>query len=141
MKCNIHVYLINELYSQEFADEHHDGNPTEDNKEFDWEDELSISSDVKNISELTDTTFTLAGENGNGEAFSYGVPNMRLAKIESTDALDVLVGASESILDTFSIEKVGDEMIISIYIKDKEPLANPIPGIYIASKEFPKELI
>jgi hypothetical protein len=53
----------------------------------------------------------------------------------------VFVGASESMIDTLSIEKLNDEILVSIYIKDNEPHANPIPGIYIASKEFPKELI
>jgi hypothetical protein len=141
MKCTIHVYLINELYSQEFADEFHNGNPTEDNKEFDWEDELSISSDVVSTEELTDSIYKLEGENGNGDYFAVEVPNMRLVQITSNDAPVVFVGASESMVDTLSIEKLSDEILVSIYLKDNEPYANPIPGIYIASKEFPKELI
>lgn len=141
MKCSIHVYLINELYSQEFANEFHNGNPSEDNKEFDWEDELSISSDVISTEELSNSVYKLEGENGSGDFFSVEVPNMRLVKIESSDAPVVFVGASESMVDTLSIEKLSDEILISIYLKDNEPHANPIPGIYIASKEFPKELI
>ena len=141
MKCTIHVYLINELYSQEFADEFHGGNPSEDNKEFDWEDELSISSDVATAEELQNSIYKLEGENGAGDYFVVEVPNMRLVKIKSTNAPDVFVGASESMIDTLSIEKLNDEILVSIYIKDNEPHANPIPGIYIASKEFPKELI
>lgn len=141
MKCTIHVYLINELYSQEFADEFHNGNPSEDNKEFDWEDELSISSDVVAAEELNNSIYKLEGENGNGDYFSVEVPNMRLVKITSNDAPVVFVGASESMVDTLSIEKLSNEILVSIYLKDNEPHANPIPGIYIASKEFPKELI
>ena len=141
MKCTIHVYLINELYSQEFADEFHNGNPSEDNKEYDWEDELSISSDVVSTEELSNSVYKLEGENGNGDYFSVEVPNMRLVIITSNDAPVVFVGASESMVDTLSIEKLSDEILVSIYLKDNEPHANPIPGIYIASKEFPKELI
>ncbi len=141
MKCTIHVYLINELYSQEFADEFHNGNPSEDNKEFDWEDELSISSDVVSTEESSNSVYKLEGENGNGDYFSVEVPNMRLVIITSNDAPVVFVGASESMVDTLSIEKLSDEILVSIYLKDNEPHANPIPGIYIASKEFPKELI
>lgn len=141
MKCSIHVYLINELYSQEFADEFHNGNPSEDNKEFDWEDELSISSDVTATEELQNAVFKLEGQNANDDYFSVDVPNMRLVKISSSDAPDVFVGVSESMLDAVSLEKLTDEFLVSIYIKDNEPHANPIPGIYIASKEFPKELI
>jgi hypothetical protein len=141
MKCTIHVYLINELYSQEFADEFHNGNPSEDNKEYDWEDELSISSNVVSTEELSNSVYKLEGENGNGDYFSVEVPNMRLVIITSNDAPVVFVGASESMVDTLSIEKLSDEILVSIYLKDNEPHANPIPGIYIASKEFPKELI
>lgn len=141
MKCTVHVYLINDLYSQAFADEFHNGSPSEDNKEYDWEDELSISSDVVSSEELINSYFNLEGENGNGEHFSIEVPNMRLVKISSNDAPIVFVGASESMIDTLSIEKLNDEILVSIYLKDNEPHANPIPGIYIASKEFPKELI
>ena len=141
MKCTIHVYLINELYSQEFADEFHRWNPSEDNKELDWEDEFSISSDVSTAEELQYSVYKLEGENGTGDYFAVEVPNMRLVKISSNDAPDVFVGASESMIDTLSIEKLNDEILVSIYIKDNEPHANPIPGIYIASKEFPKELI
>jgi hypothetical protein len=28
-----------------------------------------------------------------------------------------------------------------VYLKDFEPMSNPVPGIYIAAQEFPKELI
>lgn len=141
MKCTIHVYLINELYSQEFADEFHNGNASEDNKEFDWEDELSISSDVISTEESSDATYKLEGENGNGDYFYADIPNMRLVKIKSSDAPDVFVGASETMIDTLCIEKLNNEILVSIYLKDNEPYANPTPGIYIASKEFPKDLI
>ena len=134
MKCTIHVYLINELYSQEFADEFHNGNASEDNKEFDWEDELSISSDVISTEESSDATYKLEGENGNGDYFYADIPNMRLVKIKSSDAPDVFVGASETMIDTLCIEKLNNEILVSIYLKDNEPYANPTPGIYIASK-------
>jgi len=141
MKCTIHVYLTNELFSQEFADEFHEGHPSEDNKEFDWEDELSISSDVLLTEELVNFVFNLEGQNGDGNYFSVEVPEMRLVKICSSDAPDVYVGASESIIDSISLENLSDEILVSIFLKDNQPHANPIPGIYIASKEFPKELI
>ena len=80
MKCTIHVYLINELYSQEFADEFHNGNPSEDNKEYDWEDELSISSNVVSTEELSNSVYKLEGENGNGDYFSEREPKRLLKR-------------------------------------------------------------
>ena len=141
MKCTIHTYLLNDLYSQEFADSQNNGEQTPDNKKYDWEDEMSISSRVKEVEELIDSSYFLAGSLGDGSNFSIEVPNMRLIKITSSDAPDLYVGASESIISEVRINRNEIHWKIEIFIKELEPMANPIPGIYIASKEFPKELV
>ena len=61
MSCKIHIYLLNDLYSQELADAEHEGNQSIDNIKYEWEDELSISSDVTSVKELTDVIYPLAG--------------------------------------------------------------------------------
>ena len=141
MKCTIHTYLLNDLYSQELADSQYNGEQSPDNKKFDWEDEMSVSSKINNIEELKDSSYFLAGFLGDGTNFSIEVPKMRLLKITSTDSPDLYVGASESIISEVRINRNENHWKIEIYIKDLEPMANPIPGIYIASKEFPKELV
>ena len=141
MKFTIHTYLLNDLYSQEFADSQNNGEQSPDNKMFDWEDEMSVSSKVNNIEELKDSSYFLAGSLGDGSDFSIEVPKMRLLKITSTDSPDLYVGASESIISEVRINRNENHWKIEIFIKDLEPMANPIPGIYIASKEFPKELV
>ena len=141
MKCTIHTYLLNDLYSQELADSQNNGEQTPDNKKYDWEDEMSISSRVKEVEELKDSSYFLAGSLGDGSNFSIEVPKMRLLKITSSDAPDLYVGASESIISEVRINRNENHLKMEIFIKDLEPMANPIPGIYIASKEFPKELV
>jgi len=141
MKCTIKVYCLNQFYSQEIADRDHNGLPSEDNREFDWEDELKVSSHVESADEKIGATYVIAGEMGDGNSFSYDVTNMRLVEIVSSDAPVLQVGVSESILNEVAIEQIQDELFVSFFINDYEPLANPIPGVYIASKEFPKELI
>ena len=141
MKCTIHTYLLNDLYSQELADSQNNGEQTPDNKKYDWEDEMNVSSRVNDVEELKDSSYFLAGSLGDGSNFSIEVPKMRLLKITSSDAQDLYVGASESIISEVRINRNENHWKIKIYIKDFEPLANPIPGIYIASKEFPKELL
>jgi len=141
MKYTIHTYLLNDLYSQELADSQNNGEQTPDNKKYDWEDEMSISSRVKEVEELIDCSYFLAGSLGDGSNFSIEVPKMRLLKITSSDAPDLYVGASESIISEVRIIRNENHWKIEIFIKDLEPMANPIPGIYIASKEFPKELV
>jgi hypothetical protein len=141
MKCTIHTYLLNDLYSQELADSQNKGEQTPDNKKYGWEDELRVSSSVLEVTPLKDSTYLLAGTSADSKDFSIEVPNMRLIKIISSDAPDLYVGASESILSDARVDKNENQWTIKIYIKDFEPMANPIPGIYIASKEFPKELL
>jgi hypothetical protein len=141
MNCKIHIYLLNDLYSQELADAEHEGNQSIDNIKYEWEDELSISSEVISVTELTDVAYPLAGMNDNDEAFQFDIPNMRLFEICSSDAPNVFVGASESIVSSAKFDKTTDNYTIEIFLKDYEPMSNPTPGIYIAAKSFPKELI
>ena len=141
MKCTIHTYLLNDLYSQELADSQNNGEQTPDNKKYDWEDEMNVSSTVNDVEELKDSSYFLAGSLGDGSNFSIEVPKMRLLKITSSDVQDLYVGASESIISEVRIIRNENHLKIEIFIKDLEPMANPIPGIYIASKEFPKELV
>lgn len=141
MNCKIHIYLLNDLYSQELADEQHEGNQSIDNIKYEWEDELSISSDVISVTELSDVAYPLAGMNEHNEAFQFDIPNMRLFEIQSSDAPKVYIGASESIVSSASFEKTDERYTIEIFLKDYEPMSNPTPGIFIAAKSFPKELI
>jgi hypothetical protein len=141
MNCKIHVYLLNDLYSQAFADENHDGNPSIDNVKFDWEDELSISSDVTEVTELKGISYPLAGIDENEQSFQYDIPHMHLFEIQSSNAPKVYVGASESIVSEAKFQQTDQGFVIEIFLKDYEPMSNPTPGIFIASKSFPKELI
>jgi hypothetical protein len=141
MNCKIHIYLLNDLYSQELADEQHEGNQSIDNIKYEWEDELSISSDVISVTELSDVAYPLAGMNEHNEAFQFDIPNMRLFEIQSSDAPKVYIGASESIVSSATFEKTDESYTIEIFLKDYEPMSNPTPGIFIAAKSFPKELI
>lgn len=140
MTCNVHFYCLNGLYSQEFADEFHQGQASEDNREFDWEDEFDINAEVLEIQEEENATYTLQGTMPNGTSFSQPVSKVRIVNIHTASGL-IQLAVSESILAEITIEKTADEWIVSGYINDLEPHANPIPGIYIASKEFPKALI
>ena len=141
MKCIVRVYLLNELFSQEFANEYHNGKESADNKKYLWEDELSINSEVTHAEEKNNAVYSIKGTLPNGTSFSEDVESMRIVKILSENAPPCEIGVSESILDSLSIISKEKEIIIDIFIKDNEPLANPVPGIYIASKEFPKNLI
>jgi hypothetical protein len=66
---------------------------------------------------------------------------MHLFEIATATHPTTYVGASASIVDHCTLEQNDQGFTISIYLKDYEPMANPVPGIFIASKSFPKSLI
>lgn len=141
MNCKIHIYLLNDLYSQELADAEFGGKESADNLRYEWEDELEINSEVTEVKEIKNATYTLAGYDENEELFSHEIPAMHLFEIHSEGHQATFVGASSSIVERCELESDQQRYTISIYLKDYEPMANPVPGIFIASKSFPKELI
>lgn len=138
MNCTVHIYLLNDDFSIEHAEANFGGKESENNRKYEWQDELKITSFVSGITIHEKAGYPLKGFMPDETPFDITVPNMRLFEIEGETP--VYVGCSESILDSFDVEE-GEDWILSIYLKDFEPMANPIPGIYIASQEFPKELI
>lgn len=133
--------MLNEHFSQEHADANFGGKPSENNRLYDWEDDMRITTPVSKIVEHRKVSFPLQGELPSGELFNHEVENMFLFEIQSEGNTSTFIGCSESILDSFENKEEGDTVFLKIFIRDYEAYANPIPGIYIASKEFPKELI
>jgi hypothetical protein len=140
-ECIFHVYSLNEHFSPEFADAQHEGKESENNRRYDWEDEFSITSNVNRIDISEDAIYPLQGFLPDGQVFKYEVPSMLIFSVFSDDAPMTYVGASQSMVERY--DKVEDEgkVVFRIFLKDYEPMANPVPGVYIASKEFPKDLI
>lgn len=141
MECKIHVYLLNEHFSAEHAEAHHNGEESENNLKYEWEDEFSVTSSVDAVEIHENVSFPLQGEMPDGSAFSHDVENMFLFEIKSSDAPSTFIGASKSIVEEHELIKEETRFVIRLFLKDYEPMSNPIPGIYIASKEFPKALI
>lgn len=139
MKCNLHFFLLNEHFSQEHADLHNKGEESEMNRKFLWEDEFELR-DVQDITVHDNSSYQLQGSTSEGGAFNYGVPKMKMFELLLQNRPSTFVGCSESIIASFTIQKANESLVLSIYLKDGEPFANPVTGIYIAAQEFPKEL-
>lgn len=134
----INVFMNNELYSQTFADEHHKGEESADNKLFEWEDEMNLRSEISEVDVEKNAVYTLHGEKGDGQVFEIDIPGMLIFNFISEDNSVTQIAFSESLV--VSYELIINDKIVSIFLKG-EPYANPITGLYLASKEFPKELI
>jgi hypothetical protein len=136
MTLTVHVLLINDNFSPEYAEANFGGEESESNPLYDWEDEFEVK-ELKSFNLLRKAKMPLAGEMPNGEPFFVEVEKMCLIELISEVGNQGFVGVSESILENVELS----ENKVTFYIKDYEPHSNPIPGVYIASKEFPKELI
>ncbi|MFT6243594.1 MAG: hypothetical protein ACJA0U_000924 [Salibacteraceae bacterium] len=141
MICKAHFYLLNDHFSIEHANENFNGEESELNRRHEWEDELEIKTEVSDVHVEENGTYVLQGELPDGNSFSNSISKMRLFNIANGEQVVAQLACSESILSSFDIEKSDEAFVVKIYIKDDEPLANPVPGIYIAAQEFPKELI
>jgi len=134
----VNVYMHNELYSQEFADLHHNGEESADNKLFEWEDEMNVRAEIAEVDLEDHAIYLLKGEKGDGEKFEIEIPKMLIFNFITEDNDVIQIATSESLLE--SCELIINDKILTIFLKG-EPYANPFPGLYLASKEFPKELI
>ncbi|NRA12227.1 MAG: hypothetical protein HRT57_09765 [Crocinitomicaceae bacterium] len=141
MNCKAHFYLLNDHFSVEHANENFNGEESELNRKHQWEDELEIKTEVSDVHVEENGIYVLQGSLPDGGSFNHDVKKMKLFNIANGEQVVAQLACSESILSSFDVEKNDDGLIVKIYIKDDEPLANPVPGVYIAVQEFPKELI
>ena len=137
MKLSAHFYLLNDDFSPEYAEANHNGNESENNPKYEWEDELSIEEGLKEIKFEEKGIYVLQGETNEGP-FSYEIPNTFLIHLIMENGINSAFAISESIMDSYQFNE--KESKLEVFIKDYEPHSNPIAGVYIASKEFPKPL-
>lgn len=140
MKVALHFYLLNENFSPEYAEANHGGQESENNPLYEWEDELEVKN-LKQVELLRDSGFTIEGYLPDESPFAAQFKNMFTIRMTTDEGQLAHLGVSESILEKYELHETEDQTTIKAYIKDYEPHGNPMPGLYVASKEFPKELV
>jgi hypothetical protein len=85
--------------------------------------------------------YFLKGEYPEGNFFEYEVPEMLLYELKIKHSESVFLGASMHIVEKHDMVKNEDGISIKLFLKDNEPFSDPVPGIYIASQSFPKDLV
>lgn len=141
MILQAHFYLINDDFSPEYADANHQGQESENNPRFEWEDEYEVSENLKEVRIHRQGSFSIQGQLPNQDTFRCELRNMCVIEMLLNDGQSGYFGVSESILDSIEEEKTDDTHIVRAYIKDYEPFGEAVTGVYLASKEFPTELI
>lgn len=141
MDCKVRVYLINDDFSQEYADQHNQGKESELNRLYEWEDEMDIKQDIDQVQSFENSEIVLQGTMPNGQAFNEEVKEMRKFVLFDKEGTPIAqIACSEILFDRFE-EIRTDALELKLFLKDRMPLSNPIPGIYIAASHYPKSLI
>src|SRR5690554_7100755 len=115
MKCTARFYKLNYDFSPEFAEAHHKGEESENNRFYDWQDELVITTDVKDVNVLENSVYIIQGKK-NGENFSEEVPNMMIFQIIGENDEITIMACSHSMLNKYVIERDKEKNIININI-------------------------
>ncbi|MCX6313078.1 MAG: hypothetical protein NT084_15775 [Bacteroidetes bacterium] len=140
MKVSITVKEVNPDFDQAYADKENEGHETEDNIRYNWEDEFDVKDEVKDFGIRNNEIYLLEGMNGN-EKFSFEIPSMTIVEcIGENGAVTQFAASRKLIKDTKkNIDKEGNVQFY-IFLKGGHEHINPIPGIYISKKDFPKAL-
>lgn len=124
------------------ADDLHGGQETEDNIKYLWEDEFMVPQPVKDFKIRNNAVYTLAGYFPNGEKFSYEIWNTTITDCITVTGKKMQFAVSKKLLR--KTEKIVDakkeETHLYFYLRDSLPMENPMNGVYLLEKDFPKEL-
>lgn len=140
MNCTVHFYLLNDDFSIEYANERYNGEESEFNRRYEWEDEMNIKGNATKIEVTVNASVPLQGTLPNGNSFSEELTKMRVFQVLSDKEVIASLSCSEILLDSFTIDEQGEDITLKVYLKDKEPLSNPVAGMYVSAHEFPKSL-
>lgn len=140
MRYIAHFYQLNYDFSPEFAAAHHHGEESENNRKYDWEDELAITSEVANFEVIEHGKYVLRGES-EGESFQEEVNDMLLFRFVDAGGNVTEMACSHALVNNYRIQEDEATKTIEVFLEETEPLTNPIPGIYIAVSDFPKWLM
>jgi hypothetical protein len=141
MDLHLHFILVNSEFNQGIANDLYEGQESEDNIKYLWEDELKVSEPVKEFKIKNNASYRLAGHLGEN-AFNFEIPDMTICECITDKGDTMQFAVSKKLLK--KTEKIADdikqETHLYFYLKDALPMENPMNGVYIVKEDFPKEL-
>jgi hypothetical protein len=142
MEVYLHFKEVNSDYSQAVADEFNDGQESEENIKYMWEDELKVTDDVVDFKIRNKAIYTLKGAYADGTSFSFDIPDMSICECKTASGNIIQFAVSGKIIKNTDkkTSKDGKEIRFTYFLKDQLPVENPFPGVYILAKDFPREL-
>jgi hypothetical protein len=140
MKVTINVKLVNSKFSQAYADKDNEGEETEDNIKYLWEDEFDVQGNVREFKVVNNATYLLRGLYPNDDEFAFEIPDMMIVECTMDDgSITQLPFSKKAVSKTDKVES-SDSFLFNVYLKSVRQVVNPMTGVYILADDFPKEL-
>ncbi|MES2762692.1 MAG: hypothetical protein V4677_10805 [Bacteroidota bacterium] len=140
MKVTINVKLVNSQFSQAYADKDNEGEETEDNIKYLWEDEFDVQGNVKEFKVINNATYLLKGLYPNDDEFCFEIPDMTIVECIMDNGSVTQIPFSKKAVSKTEKSESADHFLFNVYLKSVRQVVNPMPGVYIIKDDFPKEL-
>lgn len=142
MNLHLHFILVNSEFNKGLADDLYNGEETEDNIKYLWEDEFKVSEPVKEFKIRNNTTYTLEGYFPNEQKFSFEIFEMTVCDCTTENGEKMQFAVSKKLIKKTEkrIDEKNNETHMFFYLKDDQKMENPMNGVYILKSDFPKEL-
>lgn len=142
MNLHLHFILVNSEFNQGLADDLNEGQESEDNIKYLWEDELKVSEPVREFKIRNNAIYTLAGRLPNDKEFNFEIWDMTIVDCVTENGKNMQFAVSKKLLKKTEkiVDETNDETHLYFYLRDGIPMENPMDGVYILKQDFPKEL-
>lgn len=141
MKVTINVKLVNSKYNQAYADKENEGEETEDNIKYLWEDEFEVQGNVTNFKVINNTTYLLNGLYPNDDEFSFEIPDMTVLECTLDNGSMTLLPFSKKAISKTEMVDGKNSMTFFVHLKSIREIVNPMTGVYILKDDYPEELL
>jgi len=141
MKVTINVKLVNSKFNQAYADKENEGEETEDNIKYLWEDEFAIQGDVTNFKVVNNTTYLLNGLYPNNDEFSFEIPDMNVLECTMADGSVTRVPFSKRAISKTDKLETKNGLTFFVQLKSIKEIVNPMEGVYILKEDYPEDLL
>lgn len=143
MKVTINIKLVNSEFDQDIAIALYEGNESEENIRYLWEDEFEVKGEVDSFKVKNNAIYVLEGLKSDDSKFTYEIDEMTIVECINNSGQISQFGFSKKLVK--STDKIVDEktknIIFNVLLSDKLEHVNPIDGLYILKSKFPKDLL
>lgn len=141
MIVTINVKLVNSDFNQAYADKENEGDETEDNIKYLWEDEFEVKGNVSGFKVINNTSYLLNGLYPNDNEFSFEIPNMTVLECTLDNGSVTLLPFSKKAISKTEKKETKKGITFYVYLKSARDIINPMTGVYITKDDYPIELL